>query len=97
MNTTAVNPCDPQDEREAAGVRAKVVLSDPVLLEGLRCEEASMLSRGAYIPCGAPAAAVVWHRRDGKHTYLMCAPCAWHNVRNRGGRLLMATDRSAIP
>lgn len=145
---SAVNPCDAQDDREAAGFgghidivfdgapgpegprfvevengrgasikvgewieradgfwvlripelpRPSVDLCDPSVLAGLACEEASTLSRETFIPCGAPAAAVVWHRRDGKHTYLMCAACAWHNVRNRGGRLLMATDRRAIP
>ena len=94
---SAVNPCDAQDEREAAGIATRLPVSDPGLLKGLGCEEASIHSRETFIPCGAPAAAVVWHKRDGKHTYLMCAPCAWHNVKNRGGRLLMATDPRAIP
>jgi hypothetical protein len=56
--------------------------------EGMKCEEASIHSKKTFIPCGAPAVAVVWHERDGKHTYLMCAPCAFHNVRNRGGKLI---------
>lgn len=89
MNLDAINP--------RALVAPLVPVSDPQLLECLTCEEASTASLHTYIPCGAPAAAVVWHRRDGKHTYLMCAPCAWHNVKNRGGRLLMATDARAIP
>jgi hypothetical protein len=55
---------------------------------GMKCEEASINSRETFIPCGAPAKAVVWHERDGKHTYLMCAPCAHHNVKNRGGKLI---------
>lgn len=72
-------------------------LADPASLAGLRCEEASIHSRETFIPCGAPAAAIVWHQHDGKHTYLMCAACAWHNVKNRGGRLLMTTDAAARP
>lgn len=56
--------------------------------EGMKCEEASQFSVTEYIPCGQPATAVVWHQRDGKHTYLMCAACADHNVRNRGGKLV---------
>jgi hypothetical protein len=94
---SAVNPCDPVDERAAAGVSTKIAIADPALLSGLKCEEASVLSREFFIPCGAAAAAVVWHRNDGKNTYLMCAMCAWHNVKNRGGRLLMATDARAVP
>jgi hypothetical protein len=94
---SAVNPCDAQDEREAAFVgRHARTLSDPNILDGLACQEASILSRETYIPCGVLGAAVVWHGKD-RRAYVMCAPCAWHNVRNRGGRLLMATDRRAIP
>jgi hypothetical protein len=52
-----------------------------------RCQEASMYSRGFYIPCGQPAVAVVRHDKD-RRSYYMCAPCADHNVRNRGGKLV---------
>lgn len=48
------------------------------------CEEASPFGGGAYVPCGAPATKQVYHRKDNK-TYAMCAGCADHNVRNRGG------------
>ena len=93
----AVNPCDHQDEREAAFIsRHCRTVSDPNITQGLACQEASILSRETFIPCGAPGAAVVWLERD-KRAYVMCAPCAWHNVKNRGGRLLMTTDREAIP
>ena len=73
-----------------------VPLSDPAVLAGLTCQEASIHSRETFMPCGAPAAAIVWHERDGKHLYLMCAHCAAHNIRNRGGRLLMATDPAVL-
>lgn len=87
-----VNPCDAADESRAAGIRQpNVVLSHPLALQGLACQEASIHSRETYIPCGAPSTSVVWHSRD-KRAYLMCSACAWHNVRNRGGRLLMTTD-----
>jgi Zn finger protein HypA/HybF involved in hydrogenase expression len=48
------------------------------------CEEASVLSKESYIPCGAPATKLVYHRKD-RRTYPMCPPCASHNIRNRGG------------
>lgn len=70
------------------------ILSNPETLAGLTCQEDSNI--GGPFQCGKPACAVVWHVRD-KRAYPMCAQDAWHNVKNRGGRLLMATDQSAIP
>ena len=63
--------------------------------EGARCQEASMLSRGSYIPCFAPAVAIVYHDRD-RRGYYMCAPCADHNVRNRGGKLIASINSKAL-
>mgnify|MGYP001566525523 CR=1 FL=1 len=60
-------------------------------IQGLRCQEASPLSKENYIPCGAVATAIIWHERDGR-AYLMCPSCADHNVRNRGAQLLAAID-----
>jgi putative hemolysin len=60
--------------------------------KGARCQEASPMSRRLYIPCGAPAVAIVYHDRD-KRSYYMCVPCADHNCRNRGGRLMMSTNK----
>lgn len=51
---------------------------------GSRCAEASALSKESYIPCLAPAIAIVRHANG--ETYCMCDPCAFHNVKNRGGR-----------
>jgi hypothetical protein len=48
-----------------------------------RCEEASMFSTTSYIPCNAPAEAIV-HSKVDRRDYRMCAGCADHNVRNRG-------------
>lgn len=48
-----------------------------------RCEEASLLSTDAYIPCNAPATRVIYSPED-KRSYRMCTPCADHSVRNRG-------------
>lgn len=97
VSPTRVNPFDGRDEPETATTdRRALTVSDPSTLEGLKCQEASVLSFATYIPCGAPAGAVVWHEKD-KRAYIMCAECAWHNVKNRGGRLLMATDQRAIP
>ena len=60
-----------------------------VELTNVTCIEASPMSRNFFIPCGRPAAAIVWHNRDGK-AYPMCDMCADHNVTNRGGILLVA-------
>lgn len=49
----------------------------------LLCEEAAPQSREYYIPCAAPGARFVLSER-GRVVYVMCAPCAHHNVRNRG-------------
>ena len=57
----------------------------------VRCQEASILSRETYIPCNAPAVAIVHHDRDGR-SYYMCHPCADHNIRNRGGKLVNALE-----
>lgn len=66
-------------------------VSPPETLAGLKCQEASALSRQTYVLCAKPAVAVIWHEKDNR-AYPMCHPCAWHNVRNRGGRLLMSTE-----
>lgn len=55
-----------------------------------RCEEASVLSRDCYIPCNAPAVSVVGWKGRSETPIRMCESCAWHNVRNRGGYIVMA-------
>lgn len=53
---------------------------------GAECQEASPLSYNFKIECGRPAVALI---DNGDETpYLMCAGCADHNVRNRGGMIL---------
>src|SRR3990167_6081004 len=60
------------------------------------CEEASLLSKETFIPCGAPAVAVVKNR--DVNPYFMCLPCAYHNVRNRGAKLIAAKKiKSPLP
>jgi len=49
----------------------------------MKCQEASILSKEYYIPCGAPATMIV--DNGDKQPYWMCEPCGTHNVRNRGG------------
>jgi hypothetical protein len=53
--------------------------------ESARCQEASFLSINYYIPCNAPAVAIVEHRGQGAH--YMCDACADHNLHNRRGIL----------
>lgn len=57
------------------------------------CEEASSLSRDTYIPCGLTAVAQIHHKRDNV-TLAMCAGCADHNVRNRGGEIFLTLNDS---
>ncbi len=69
--TPAIAPCD---------------LKAPIPKDA-RCQEASILSRETYFPCGAPAVAIVYHDRE-KRGYYMCLPCADHNIRNRDAKLI---------
>ena len=50
-----------------------------------RCEGASIFS-AHYHPCNVPAVFMVDNGDD--KAYRMCAPCADHNVRNRGARIV---------
>lgn len=50
-----------------------------------RCEEASVLSTSSYIPCNAPAVAIVGWKGRSDTPIRMCDQCEWHNIRNRGG------------
>lgn len=77
-----------------------IPVTPPEALAGLACEEANLYgilrpSRDGPVPvpCGEPAAAIVWHGRPGERQYAMCYACADHNVRNRGARLLLVTNR----
>ena len=51
---------------------------------GFECQEASPMSHNFYIACGKPAEFMV-RAKDGM-TLAMCAPCADHNVKNRGAK-----------
>lgn len=68
------------------------VLSDTSIPDGSRCQEASILSRGTYLPCSQPAVAIVYHDKDNR-SYYMCLPCADHNLHNRGGVLRYTTNQ----
>jgi len=50
-----------------------------------QCQEASVLSKEDYIPCGAPAVFMVIQKDEAR--LRMCATCADHNVNNRGAKL----------
>lgn len=63
--------------------------------QGLKCEEASTLSREFFIPCAKPAQSLIWHERDRK-AYMMCHPCASHNVVNRGARLVVDATQGGM-
>ena len=57
-------------------------------LSKCKCQEANLHGiciAGEPVPCGAPGAKVVFHQHDGRLVYVMCLPCADHNIRNRGG------------
>jgi hypothetical protein len=55
-----------------------------------RCEEASVFSTSAYIPCNAPAVAIVGWKGRSDAPIRMCDACEFHNVKNRGGHRLSA-------
>jgi hypothetical protein len=57
------------------------------------CQEASTLSREKYIPCFAPAVAIVYSPRD-RRPYWMCGNCANHNLSNRGALLVYSATQS---
>jgi hypothetical protein len=59
------------------------------------CEEASILSRETFIPCGMPSVGLVWHSKD-RRAYRMCRGCTFHNVSNRGGILLAAAAEGEL-
>jgi len=65
----------------------------PLNLDGITCQEARPHFK-IFIACDLPAEALVWHEKD-RRVYPMCKACAWHNLRNRGGRLL-AGDRRLL-
>ena len=63
------------------------------IAEGSECQEASPRSNHFYIPCTRPAVAIIFHEGD-RRGYLMCAGCASHNVRNRGGKWVTGTPET---
>ena len=65
-----------------------IPLSPPV---GATCEEASPQSHQHYIACGQPALFVV--RQANGEQYNMCAPCADHNIKNRGAAYVMRGEK----
>jgi hypothetical protein len=58
----------------------------PVVPPDARCQEVPTMIGNRYVRCNQPAVCVVDHR--GTEIYWMCHDCGWHNVRNRGGKLL---------
>lgn len=56
------------------------------------CEEASTLSREFYIPCNAPAVAIVGWKGRNEKPIRMCEACEWHNIKNRGGYRVQAFE-----
>jgi hypothetical protein len=61
--------------------------------DGARCQEASVLSKEKYIPCFAPAVAIVFSPKD-RRAYWMCPGCASHNLSNRGALLVYTSTDS---
>jgi hypothetical protein len=66
--------------------RMAISLLAEQLDEGAECQEASPLSYSFKIECGRPAVALI--DNGDQMPYFMCAGCADHNVRNRGGMIL---------
>ena len=69
-------------------------------IEDTTCQEiiaTSPIDPTQGIECGRPGHTVIWHQRDGRHVYVMCDQCAYHNVKNRGGIDLLAKTTSPGP
>lgn len=60
------------------------------------CEEASILSRGFYIPCNRPAVNIVRWKGRTDRPIRMCFGCSDHNVRNRGGEIVEAFKAEVV-
>ena len=70
-------------------------------LSKIGCQEANLsgvCKPGTYdpIPCGQPGAKIIFHQHDGRNVYVMCLPCADHNIRNRGGVELVQKNVDSI-
>ncbi len=59
-----------------------------------KCQEASIFSTEKYIPCFAPAVAIVQHIGRSEGPYYMCLMCAVHNVDNRHAKIVITTLES---
>jgi len=79
----AIRQAEARRAREAEQARQQEA-RDRASASGLTCQEASPLSGATYIACGRPAERSIYLTRDAR-AYNMCASCADHNVRNRGG------------
>lgn len=65
------------------------------LFDQARCEETTGFNETAndYARCGGVAVAVVLSER-GRRLHFMCLDCAYHNVKNRGVKLVATTDKA---
>lgn len=64
------------------------VTSFTTIPDDATCQEAGLGSVHFYIPCGKRAVAIIGYNGRTEGPYYMCGPCANHNVRNRGGKLI---------
>ena len=51
------------------------------------CQETIGMIGDEYVRCGAPAVAII--DNGDTHLYLMCGPCAAHNIGHRGAKPVM--------
>lgn len=52
----------------------------------VRCQEASVFSKEVYIPCNAMITSLIENKDS--HFYFMCQSCTYHNVKNRGAKVI---------
>ncbi len=57
-----------------------------------KCQEASIYSYAFYVPCGNEAVAIVYQAKD-RRAYYMCEACTYHNINNRGGKLVARKEK----
>lgn len=90
---------DPQPEQKPYPVEDIIIPSvdeSKPIPPGATCQEASSGFPNAYVPCGRPATAMVRHDKD-RRSYFMCEPCAYHNIHNRGAKLVKTKEADPSP
>lgn len=72
--------------RSAAEALSPSTREAPVDISGVECQEVVDSFGDMLIYCRRPGSKVVWHGRRTERPYVFCDQCAYHNIKNRGGK-----------